>query len=115
MDEVDRELRARGREARLELLRLFEHESMQVRLKAATRTLTVAPVRARTVLEAIRASQYHPQALDAGMLIRGLDDGTFKPKTLGERMAEYASRLGESWLAPPRGREGSLHTPNGAG
>jgi hypothetical protein len=80
MDEVDDELGARGREARLELLRLYEHENMQVRLKAAVRTLAIAPARARLALEAISASQHHPQALDAGMLIQGLDEGTFKPR-----------------------------------
>jgi Domain of unknown function (DUF2019) len=79
MNGVDSELRSRGRLARLALLRLFEHPHVQVRLKAATRALAVAPVQARMVLEDIVASQEFPQAGEAGMTIGGLDDGTFKP------------------------------------
>jgi Domain of unknown function (DUF2019) len=79
MGDVDRELRARGANARLELLRLFNHPNIQVRLKAATMTLGIAPVAAREALETIVASKEFPQAGDAGMLISGLDDGTFKP------------------------------------
>jgi hypothetical protein len=52
---------------------------MQVRLKAAIHTLAVAPVEARQQLEAIATSNWYPQAGDAGMTIRGLDDGTFRP------------------------------------
>jgi len=79
MDEVDNELRARGPTARLTLTRLFDHPNLQVRLRAATRALAVAPSRAREVIEAIAASRLYPQAGDAGMLLSGLDDGTFKP------------------------------------
>jgi hypothetical protein len=79
MGEVDRELRARGANARLELLQLFNHPNIQVRLKAATMTLGIAPVAAREALESIVASKEFPQAGDAGMLIRGLNDGTFRP------------------------------------
>ncbi|MGH6736206.1 MAG: DUF2019 domain-containing protein [Methyloceanibacter sp.] len=79
MLDVDRELRARGIEARLELLRLYDHPNIQVRLKAATSTLGVAPKEGRRLLESIAASQHYPQAADAGMLVDGLDDGTFRP------------------------------------
>jgi hypothetical protein len=79
MDEIDNELRARGSEARRALSRLFDHPHIQVRLKAATRSLGVLPAEARAVLEEIAASQEYPQAGDAGMVIRGLDDGSFKP------------------------------------
>lgn len=79
MDEVDRELRARGPEARLALLKLYTYPNMQVRLKAATRTLGVALGPARQVLQAIRDSKWPPQYLDAGMLLMSLDDGTFVP------------------------------------
>ena len=78
MDEVDSELRARGTEARMALLDLYAHPNLQVRLKAAVRTLGVAPKQARKLLEALRGSK-GPQALDAGMTIRGLDDGSFRP------------------------------------
>ena len=39
MKDVDDELRARGRNARLALKRLYSHENTQVRLKAAKSTL----------------------------------------------------------------------------
>ena len=69
MNEVDQELRRRGRDARLALLRLFDHPNMQVRLKAAKRTLGVAPENARHVIEEIKKSQWFPQALEAGMTL----------------------------------------------
>jgi hypothetical protein len=79
MDAVDNELRARGPEARRSLLQLYSHPNAQVRLKAAVRTLGVAPEPARQLLDVIRTCPWLPQALDAGMMIRGLDNGTFKP------------------------------------
>lgn len=79
MDQIDDELRARGRDARLALTRLFDHPNLQVRLRAAVRALGVAPLQARKVIEVIAGSQIFPQAGDAGMLLSGLDDGTFTP------------------------------------
>jgi hypothetical protein len=79
MDAVDQELRARGREARLALIRLYDYPNMQVRLKAAIRTLGVAPEPARRLIQAIADSGWPPQALDAGMTIANLDNGVFKP------------------------------------
>lgn len=79
MDAVDNELRARGREARLALLELYTHPNMQVRLKAAVRTLGVAPEAARSVIQAIADSKWPPQYLDAGMTLTNLDNGTFVP------------------------------------
>ena len=79
MNGVDQELRRRGLQARLALLRLFDHPNMQVRLKAAKRTLGVAPERARHVIEEIKKSQWFPQALEAGMTLWNLDRGVFKP------------------------------------
>lgn len=76
---IDNELRSRGTEARRALQRLFDHPNAQVRVRAAARSLTVAPVQARRTLEDVVASREFPQAGDAGMLISGLDDGTFKP------------------------------------
>jgi hypothetical protein len=78
-DAVDKELQSRGRDARLALLRLYDHPNIQVRLVVATRTLAVAPVAARRVVEAVAASGQLPQAADARGLLRGLDQGTFKP------------------------------------
>lgn len=79
MNEVDLELRSRGREARLALQRLYDHPNIQVRLKAAKRTLAVAPDTARRVIETIAGSQWYPQAGEAGMTLFALDDGIFKP------------------------------------
>jgi hypothetical protein len=79
MVDIDKELRTRGRDARLALLRLLDHPTAQVRVRAAARSLGVAPAQARRALEEVRASNEQPQAADAGMLIRGLDDGSFKP------------------------------------
>ncbi len=79
MDAVDNELRARGIQARRALISLYDHPNPQVRLKAAIRSLGVAPVEARTVLYAIQRAMEQPYALDAGMIIRGLEDGSFVP------------------------------------
>ncbi len=80
MDATEKEIRTRGREARLALLRLYNHPNMQVRLNAAKRTLGVAPVEARKAIQAIYDSKWYPQAGDAGMTLSFLDDGTFKPE-----------------------------------
>jgi Domain of unknown function (DUF2019) len=79
MDATEKELRRRGREARLALLRLYDHPNMQVRLKAAKRTLGVAPEAARKVIQAIYDSKWYPQAGEAGMSLWNLDRGVFKP------------------------------------
>jgi hypothetical protein len=79
MDEVDEELRSRGLSARLALLRLYEHANIQVRLKAAVRTLAVAPVEARRLLEEIALRKDVPQGGDAGMSLWNLDRGVFTP------------------------------------
>jgi len=63
MDATEKELRRRGREARLALLRLYDHPNMQVRLNAAKRTLGIAPDAARRVLQAISDSKWQPQAM----------------------------------------------------
>jgi hypothetical protein len=80
MDLTERELRRRGPEARRSLVRLFDHNNFQVRLNAAKRTLAVAPIEARRVIQWIFDSKIYPQAGDAGMCLSNLDDGTFKPE-----------------------------------
>ena len=79
MNQIEDELRSRKSEAREALLRLYSHPNIQVRLKAAVRTLAVAPHRARWLLEEIAARKDVPQGGDAGMTITALDDRTFKP------------------------------------
>ena len=79
MTEVDLELRFRGTPARLTLLRLYDDPNCQVRLKAAKRTLGVAPQAARSLIESIAKSSWFPQAGEAGMTLANLDSGVFKP------------------------------------
>jgi hypothetical protein len=76
---IDDELKLRHGDQRRALLRLYDHPNMQVRLKAATVTLAIAPRAARDVLEVIRASKQQPQALEAGMSLWNLARGVFKP------------------------------------
>jgi len=79
MDAVEKEIRARGVDARLALLKLYTHPNMQVRVQVAKCTLGVAPQAARQLLEAIAGSAWYPQAGDAGMSLDNLDAGIFKP------------------------------------
>jgi len=79
MNAVENELIGKGEAARLALLRLFDHPNRQVRVAAAKATLVVAPIAARNALESIVAEKWFPQALDAGMTLTNLDNGTFKP------------------------------------
>lgn len=73
------ELARRGADHRRQLLRLFEHPNMQARVQAAKLTLAVAPLEARQQLQAIADSKWYPQAGDAGMSLRNLKSGIFKP------------------------------------
>jgi hypothetical protein len=73
---VGDELKARGRQARLALTKLFDHPNPQVRLHAAQFSYGVAPEAARACLQAIHDSKIPPQYLDAGMSLMALDDGT---------------------------------------
>jgi hypothetical protein len=79
MESVKEELKIRTGDQRRALLRLYDHPNAQVRLKAAKATLAVAPQAARRALQLIVDAREHPQALDAGMTIRALDDGAFMP------------------------------------
>lgn len=60
------ELKSRPDDQRTALIPLYEHPNMQVRLKAAKNTLALAPDTARTVLESIKASQWHPKRWKPG-------------------------------------------------
>jgi hypothetical protein len=79
MFDIEKELKSRGPEARLTLLKLYDHPNIQVRLQAAGATLAVAPVEARRLIEAISKSGWMPQAADAKGTLRNLDSGFFKP------------------------------------
>jgi len=79
MQAVVQELKSRPGDARSELLKLYDHPSMQVRLKAAKATLAVAPQAARQALETIKHSNCYPEAGEAGMSLWALDEGIFVP------------------------------------
>jgi hypothetical protein len=79
MFDIEKELKDRGPEARLKLLKLYDHPNIHVRLQAAGATLAVAPVEARRLIEAISNSGWMPQAADAKGTLRNLDSGFFKP------------------------------------
>ena len=79
MDGVENELRARPGDQRQALVPLLRHGNIQVMIKAALSTLALEPKKARMVLEAISLSKRQPQALEAGMSLRNLDRGVFKP------------------------------------
>jgi hypothetical protein len=80
MAAVDAELKSRPGDARSALMSLYQHPNVQVRLKAASRTLAIAPTEARKLIEEIAASKDYPQAGDAGMSLWALDEGIFKPE-----------------------------------
>lgn len=80
MDAVVKELKSRQGDQRRALIPLYNYRNLQVRLKAAIATLAVVPEAARTVLQMIREDYIeYPQGGDAGMILRGLDDGSFTP------------------------------------
>jgi Domain of unknown function (DUF2019) len=79
MQAVVLELKNRPGDQRSALLSLYAHPSMQVRLKAAKNSLAIAPAAARQLLEEISASQWQPQAGEAGMSLDSLDRGIYKP------------------------------------
>jgi hypothetical protein len=80
LKDIAEELKVRPGDQRRELLRLYDHPNLQVRLKAVKATLAVAPDAARQMLQAIAESHEQPQAGEAGMSIWALDEGIFKPK-----------------------------------
>lgn len=73
------ELKSRPGDQRYELMRLFGHPNMQVRLSAAHANLAIDYASARRELQAIVDSQWFPQAGDAGMTLYFLDTGESKP------------------------------------
>lgn len=79
LEALEYELKMRSGDMRSALLALYSHENMQVRVKAAKATLAIAPEAGRAQLQAIRASGWQPQALEAGMSLVHLDRGIYKP------------------------------------
>jgi hypothetical protein len=79
LEAIEQALKARDGDQRRALLRLYDDPNAQVRLKAVKATLAVEPEMARKMLQKIAISREFPQAGEAGMSIRALDDGVFKP------------------------------------
>lgn len=79
MIDVCEELKKRDGDQRVHLVELYRDHNMHVRLQAAKLTLAVAPQQARAQLQAIVDSQWFPQAGDAGMCLRNLELGVFRP------------------------------------
>ncbi len=79
LKKVESELKARDGDQRRTLLSLYDHPSAQVRVKAVKATLAVAATEARRQLQIIADSREYPQAAEAGMSIRNLDQGIYKP------------------------------------
>ncbi|HTS40759.1 MAG TPA: DUF2019 domain-containing protein [Xanthobacteraceae bacterium] len=73
------ELKSREGDQRRALMRLYNHQNMQVRLNAANATLAIAPDEARNLLQKIADSNFFPQAGDAGMSLWNLERGVYKP------------------------------------
>jgi hypothetical protein len=79
LKDVGDELKSREGDQRSALLSLYNHRNAQVRLHAIRATLALAPDIARQALEALANSKEYPTSGDAGMTIRALDQGSFKP------------------------------------
>lgn len=79
LEEVEAELKSREGDQRRALLKLYDHPNPQVRVKAVKATLAVEPNAARRMLKAIAESREYPQAGEAGMSIRALERGIYKP------------------------------------
>jgi hypothetical protein len=80
MEAVEDALKSRNGDQRRALLPLFLHPNAQVRLKAATATLALAPEAARQTLQIISDRQEYPQAADARGMMRAVDKGRYVPE-----------------------------------
>jgi len=78
-DEIGKELRRRGMEARLELTKLFSHPNIQVRMNAAQRSLGIAREPALNALRQIVKEDFGAFRLSAGMTVALVEDGTITP------------------------------------
>lgn len=79
LEDVEAELKSREGDQRRALMTLYDHPNPQVRVKAVKATLAVEPDAARRMLKVIAESREFPQAGEAGMSIRALERGIFKP------------------------------------
>lgn len=76
---IAEELRQRPGDQRRQLMPLFDHPNLRVRLYAALETLVVAPAESRQVLQQIHAWRLTPYCAEAASILSALDDGSFLP------------------------------------
>lgn len=79
MEVVRAELKSGPGDQRRALAPLLKSDNAQVRLKAAISVLAFMRQAACQVLLELREDKLLPQCTDAGMILRGLEDGTFVP------------------------------------
>lgn len=80
MQAVVEELKSRDGDQRLALLPLLRSGNVQVRMMAAHALLSIAPMQARLTLESVRDFDEMPQAAEARISLRSLDEGTYIPR-----------------------------------
>ena len=73
------ELKSRTGDQRRALQSLFGKGNLQARYMAAHSNLAIDYDKARKELEAIAATNWHPQAAQAGMTLWNLDRGVYRP------------------------------------
>lgn len=71
--EVRDEILLRGQDGVVELITLFSHPDMQVKLCAAKAIMDIEPLEARRMVEWIANEAYPPQSGDAGMCLLYID------------------------------------------
>jgi hypothetical protein len=76
---IAEELRRRPGDQRRQLMPLFDHPNLRVRLYAALETLVVAPAESRQILQQIHAWRLTPYCAEAASILNALDDGSFVP------------------------------------
>lgn len=79
MKAIKEELKRRPGDDRRELMSLYDHPNMQVRLAAARATLALSYAAARQVIQQVADSGKLPYSADAGMTLTNLDRGFYKP------------------------------------
>jgi hypothetical protein len=79
MQTIENEMKRREGDQRRALLPLLDHPNVQVRMMAAHAVLAISPAFARKAFESVRESGIFPQAANAGMALRALDNGTYVP------------------------------------
>lgn len=75
MEDVKKILKERNRDQRRALMALYRYGNVQIRYMAAMATVGIAPEEARQVLQTISDRDEYPQAADARIALKNLDEG----------------------------------------